>query len=410
MNTKPSFAQLRRDIPLLNTPFKGSPLVYFDNAATTQKPKAVIDAISTFYAYENAPVGRSIYTLAEQATSRYEAARETVAQFLGAYDATEIVFTAGATAASNMIATAWARTQLDSGDQIVISALEHHSNLIIWQQLAFSCDAELVIIPVDTYGILDMTFAQRCITKDTKIVSVSHVSNSIGTCIPVAQLATWAHAVGARLIVDACQSVPHGGVNVQDLGCDMLFFSAHKIMGPTGIGVAYIRKELHEQLSPYQFGGGMVYSADYYEATWRDMPYRLEAGTPPVAEAIGLAAALDYFTTYLNPQEIHSHEAALTAQLIQGLQRIPGIHILGPIEQQTEQRHIVSFVCEKFHAHDVAAYLNSYNICVRAGNHCAQPLADALEIPASVRVSFYWYNTHDEVTFFLAVLTKLMRT
>lgn len=407
MKPSNSFAQLRTQIPLLNKLFNGAPLIYFDNAATTHKPQSVIDAISRFYAQDYASIGRGVYTLAEQATSQFESARQTVARFLGAYPS-EIVFTSGATDSINMIAYAWARTQIQAGDTIVVSALEHHANLIVWQQIANACAAHVRIIPITASGTLDMHQAATLITARTKLVAICHVSNTLGTQVPVKQIADMAHRVGARLLVDASQSVPHGGVNVQELDCDMLVFSGHKIMGPTGIGVAYIRRQLHEQLQPYQFGGGMVHNVAYQAATWREMPHRLQAGTPPIAQAIGLAAALDYFTTNLDPAMVHAHEAALTTQLIHGLQRIPGIRILGPVDHLCERGHLVSFVCDGIHAHDVAAYLNAYNICVRAGHHCAQPLAQSLGIVASVRVSFYWYNTHDEVAQLLTVLTQLM--
>lgn len=400
-------AALRKDIPLLNTDFGGKPVVYFDNAATTHKPQPVIDRISQFYAHEYASIGRGIYTLAEQATAAYESARGTVARFIGAQQ-DEIIFTHGATESINMIAQAWARAHVGPEDQIVVSALEHHSNLLVWQQLATQCGAHLVIIPILPDGTLDMQQAQAVITRRTKLVAVCHVSNMLGTQVDVKQLADMAHSVGARILVDASQSVPHGGVNVHELDCDMLVFSGHKIMGPTGIGIAYIRRQLHKQFQPYQFGGGMVYDADYHTARWREMPYRLEAGTPPIAQALGLATALDYFTSHLDAQAVQTHEASLTAQLIEGLQRMPQIRILGPIDQLRTRGQLVSFVCQDIHAHDIAAYLNSYNICVRAGHHCAQPLAQSLGVVASVRVSFYWYNTHEEVTFFLQVLTQLL--
>lgn len=406
--TLASFELLRKDMPLLNTRFNGKPIIYFDNAATTHKPQAVIDRISQFYAHEYASIGRGIYALAEQATAAYESARQTVAHFIGA-QTDEIIFTHGATESINMIAQAWARDHVGPGDQIVVSALEHHSNLLVWQQLAAQCGAQLVIIPIFDDGTLDMQQAQNLITTGrTKLVAICHMSNMLGTHVDVKQLAAMAHSVGAHILVDACQSVPHGGVNVQELDCDMLVFSGHKIMGPTGIGVAYIRRQMHLQFKPYQFGGGMVYDADYHAATWREMPYQLEAGTPPIAQALGLAAALDYFTSHLDSHVAQEHTAALTAQLIDGLQRLPQIRILGSLDQLRTRGHLVSFVCQDIHAHDVAAYLNSYNICVRAGHHCAQPLAQSLGVAASVRVSFYWYNTHEEVNLFLHVLAQLL--
>lgn len=398
---------LRNDIPLLSTLVDGKQIIYFDNAATTHKPQQVIDAITHFYAHEYATVGRGLYTLAERATTRYEQARATVARFLGARDAKEIVFTHGATDGINMVAAAWARTHITAGDTIVVTELEHHSNLLVWQRLVAQRGAKLVILPVRRDGRLAMDKAATLIDEHTKLVAVSHVSNTLGTSVDVVHLADMAHAVGARILVDASQSVPHGGVNVQELKCDMLVFSGHKIMGPTGVGVLYLRHELHEQCGPYQVGGGMVYDAEYHQATWRDLPHRLEAGTPPIAQVIGLAAALDYVTAHLDVSCVHAHEAALTAHAIDGLLTLPGIRILGPIEQLRERGSMFSFVCDGVHAHDVAAYLNTFNICVRAGHHCAQPLAQRLGIVSSIRVSFYWYNTHAEVDIFIAAMQQL---
>lgn len=399
--------RLRATIPMLQTTVDGKPLVYVDNAATTHKPQQVIDAISTFYAHEYASVGRGLYTIAERATERYEQARATIARFLNARDASEIVFTHGTTDSINMLATAWARTHISAGDRIVITALEHHSNLLVWQRCAALRGAELVVIPLRRDGRLAMDQAATLINERTKLVAVCHVSNALGTVVDVQELASMARVVGAKIVVDGSQSVPHGGVDVQALACDMLVFSGHKIMGPTGVGVLYARKEMHDQLLPYQFGGGMVYEATYQTAVWRDMPYRLEAGTPPIAQAIGLAAAIDFFTTHLQPAAIHAHEAALCARLIDGLMALRNVRILGPVEQLRTKSHLVSFVVDGIHAHDVAAYLNTHAICVRAGHHCAQPLAQSLGITASVRVSFYWYNTTDEVDRIVSALASL---
>jgi len=410
MNTIPPFdaQRLRADFPLLRMRVDGNPLIYVDNAATTQKPQAVINAVQDFYTHHNAPIGRGLYPLAEQATALYEKARATVANFLGARDASEIVFTHGATESINMVAGAWARTHVGIGDRIVVSALEHHSNVLVWQRFAASRGAEFVIIPLRRDGRLAMDQAASLINATTKLVAVCHVSNALGTRVDVKHLADMAHMVGARILVDGAQSVPHGGVDVQQLGCDMLAFSGHKIMGPTGIGVLYVRRELHDQFLPYHVGGGMVYEADYETATWRDMPYRLEAGSPPAEQAIGLAAALDYFTNNIDPQRLQEHEAALCAQFIDGIATLPGIRILGPVGQLRVAGHLVSFVVDGVHAHDVAAYMGTYGICVRAGHHCAQPLAKQMEITASVRVSFYAYNTREDVERCIDVIRQML--
>lgn len=407
MKKRDAFKSLRKDFPILQE--TGAPFIYFDNAATTHKPLQVIEAITNFYAHQNASVGRGLYPLAEQATTLYEKARTTCANFLHVQHASEIVITHGATDAFNMVEAAWARTHVAAGQTIVITALEHHSNLLVWQRCAQQTKAELVVIPTDTQGNLPQDL-DTYITEHTALVAVCHVSNTLGNRIDVRQLAQKAHAVGARILVDATQSVPHGGVNVQELECDMLIFSGHKIMGPTGIGILYIRRDMHDQLVPYQLGGGMVYSVDYKHVSWREMPYLLEAGTPPIAQAIGLTAALEYITHYVDPEQVKEHEAALTSYAIDQLAQLPGIRLLGPLAELKQQGHLISFVCEKIHAHDVAAYLGTQGICVRAGNHCAQPVSQIVDAAAFVRVSFYWYNTMQEIDTFVSVLKALLES
>ncbi len=398
---------MRSNFPILHTRMSGKPLIYLDNAATTHKPQVVIDAITAFYTNHNASVHRGIYPLAENATQLYEQARATVAHFIGAQPH-EIVFTRGTTESINMVAPVWAAPMLNAGDEIVLTELEHHANLVVWQQLAKKKRLILRYIPVTQDGLLDMDSCASLITAKTKLVAVTHVSNALGTHVDVAQISNLAHAVGAKVLVDAAQSIAHQKVDVQALGADFLAFSGHKMLGPTGIGVLYINHELHKDLVPYQYGGGMVYSVDYQDASWRTMPHMLEAGTPDSAAVVGLAAAIDYITQHINFDALRAHEASLCTQLIEGLAAIAGITILGPQEQLKKQGHMVSFTVQGYHAHDVAAYLAKEGICVRAGHHCAQPLAVRMGVESSVRASFYGYNTPDEVDRLVEALKKLV--
>lgn len=398
--------KLRADFPIFQTKNREKPLIYFDNAATVQKPQPVLDAVIDFYAYHNANIHRGVYALTEDATMRYEQARATVANFIGAHPH-EIVFTRSTTESINLVAATWAEQSVQADDEIVITELEHHSNLLPWQRLAQKKGAKLVYIPVTTDGILDLTNLDQMITDKTKLVSVSQVSNALGTHNDIQFLIDAAHAVGAKILIDAAQSVPHQAINVHALNCDFLAFSGHKIMAPTGIGVLYIAQKLHDQFPPYQLGGGMVYEADFYSASWLPVPQRLEAGTPAIGEALGLEAALNYCSKNIDFDELKGHEAALCTALIGGLVALKGVTIHGPIEQLKNQGHLVSFSVPGVHPHDVAAYLDKEGICVRAGHHCAQPLAKRLGIDSSVRVSFYAYNELYEVQSLLDALSRL---
>ncbi len=394
---------LKKDFPIFSHHKK---LIYFDNAATTQKPQQVIDTISDFYAYHNAPVNRGMYQLAEEATQLYEDSRATVAQFIGA-KSEEIVFTSGATESINFIASTWGEKHITAGDEIVITELEHHSNLLPWQQLALKKGASLKYIPVTREGMLDLSNLDRIITKKTKIVSFLDVSNAIGTHVDVSALVTAARSVGAKILIDACQSVPHQKISVQKYDCDFLAFSGHKLLGPTGIGVLYIKKDIQPEVPPYQFGGGMVFDVGQTQSRWLEPPQCYEAGTPPVAQAIGLASAIRYLTEQVDFVELKKHEAALCKRLIEGLQAIPDIRILGPIEQLKKEGHLVSFTHKKHHFHDVGAFLDQHGICVRTGHYCAQPLARKLGIDGSIRASFYLYNSPEGVDRLLEVLESL---
>jgi cysteine desulfurase / selenocysteine lyase len=394
------------DFPIFKRSINGKPLIYLDNASTTQKPHAVLAAIHNFYTQHYANIHRGIYTLAEEATTLYENVRISVATFLHARDPQEIVFTHGTTESINLIATAWAAAHLQEGDTIVVTAMEHHANLLPWQHLAQHYKCILNYIPVQPDGTLDLEQLDALLTPRTKLVSVTHVSHVLGTRNDIFRIIKQAHAAGARVLIDAAQSAPHLSINVQELDVDFLVFSGHKLLGPTGVGVLYIRQELHDHMQPYQRGGGMVFDANYTGARFLPVPYRLEAGTPPSAAVIGLGAALDY-VRHVDVNQLQDHEATLCNQLIEGLTAIPGIQVLGPQEQLRRQGSIVSFTVNGMHAHDVAAYLDSYGICVRAGHHCAQPFIRSLGIDACVRVSFYGYNTHEEVHYLLEALRSL---
>lgn len=398
--------QIKKDFPILKRKIDHHPLIYFDNAATSQKPQQVIDVVTHFYESQNSNIARAVYSFGEQATTLYEQARAKVAEFINA-EPDEIVFTKGATQSLNGVATGWALEHLKAGDEILLTQMEHHANLLPWQQVAKKTGAVLKFIPLLPDGTLDMTSLDQLISKKTKLVSCVHVSNVLGTCNDVETIIKKAHAVGALVLIDAAQSIAHQKIDVKKMGCDFLAFSGHKMLAPTGIGVLYIQKKLHEKMQPFEFGGGMVYEVDFTHASWTQAPQKFEAGTPPIAQAIGLGAAIDYIQNNIDFSKLKAHEATLCKAMIEGLQKHPKIRILGPIEQLKTHGHLVSFVVENMHAHDVAMHLSNYGICVRAGHHCAHPLAQVLKIQASVRASFYAYNTLEEVEKFLEVITLL---
>jgi cysteine desulfurase/selenocysteine lyase len=399
----------RADFPILKEKINGELISYLDNASTSQKPNEVLRTITDFYATKNANISRGIHLLGEQATALYEATRVKVAQFIGAQDASEIVFTSGTTEGINFVANTWAYEHIYPGDEIIVTELEHHANLLPWQRLAKQKGAVLRAIPITQNGMLDMEQAQRLITKKTKIVAVTQCSNAIGTQVDVGTIIKYARAVGAKVLIDAAQSVAHRKINVHNLDCDFLVFSGHKMLGPTGVGVLYIKKSLHDETPPYQLGGGIVREATIQDATFVKAPQKFEAGTPPIAQVIGLGAAIDYLNTAIDFNELHRYEAELCARTIDGLSVIPGVKILGPLEQLKKEGHLVSFTIKNIHPHDVAEYLSQKGICVRAGNHCAQPLFHQLEAHSSVRASYYFYNTLEDVDRLITAVDELVR-
>lgn len=400
---------LRKDFPFLSLKSQ----IYFDNAATSQKPQSVIDAISQYYKYENAPVHRGIYSLAEQATILYEQSRATIAEFIGA-ESNEIVFTKGTTEGINFIASTWASSTLREGDEIILTELEHHSNILPWVRLAQQNKLKIKYIEINQDGTLDYESYLKILNKRTKLVAFTHESNALGTKVDAEFIIKHARNFGSKVLVDAAQTIGHGLVDIKKLQPDFLVFSGHKMLGPTGIGVLYISKYMQEFVEPYQLGGGMVFELGCdieslrLMPTWLKAPHKYEAGTPPIAQAIGLAAAVQYLKEKIDFEQLRDFEAELCARLINGLLKMPRVRILGPIEDLRQKGHIVSFVVDNIHAHDIAAYLDTKNISVRAGNHCAQLLFKKLKIDSSVRVSFYLYNTIEEVDQLLLALHELL--
>jgi cysteine desulfurase/selenocysteine lyase len=394
--------ELRKLFPILNQEVNGHPLVYLDSAATSQKPTAVLDAVDNYYRLNNANVHRGVHTLGSRATDAYEGAREKVAQFLGARSTEEIVFTRGTTTAINLVASSYARAVCQEGDEIVLTPLEHHSNLIPWQQVAKATGAVLKYIPLQPDGSLLLADVEATITDRTKIVAITYVSNVMAVINPVKEIAAIAHRHGARILVDGAQSTPHMKVDVRDLDCDFYAFSGHKMCAPTGIGCLYGRKELLENMEPIEFGGEMIDHVGLYESTWKELPWRFEGGTPIIAGAVGLAAAIDFLTD-IGLDEIERHERELALYAMDRLAEIEGLAIYGP---RKERCGLVTFNLGDIHPHDVATVLDSQGIAVRAGHHCCQPLMRWLEVTATTRASFYLYNTFEDADRLVAGLRK----
>ena len=387
--------EIRHDFPTLDQMVNQAPLAYLDNAATSQRPAPVLKAVEDFYFHDNANVHRGVHTLAQRVTDRYEQARETVRQFLGAESPTEIIFTKGCTEALNLVASSYGMSQIQAGDEIVISIQEHHSNLIPWQQLAIQKGAILKYIDLTDEGEIDLTDAQEKITDQTKLVAINHASNVMGTITPLKTLVELAHQKGAVVVADGAQAVLHESVNVRDLDVDFYAFSGHKMLAPMGIGVLYGKASLLEKMPPYQYGGEMISRVQRQESSWAQAPYKFEAGTQNVAGAIGLAAAIDYLNN-LGWEWIQQQESELIQYATQELTKVAGLKLYGPKEAQ-RRSGVFSFNLGQIHPHDVATALDMAGVAVRAGHHCAQPLMEYLGVPATVRASFAFYNTKAEV-------------
>lgn len=385
--------ELKAQFPILGQEINGYPLVYLDNAATTQKPLAVINAVKRYYEWDNANVHRGVHTLGSRATDAYEGAREKVARFLNAGSSRQIIFTRGTTTALNLVASGYARQTLIEGDEIVITPMEHHSNLIPWQQAAKATGASLKYIPLQPDGTIRLEDVQATVTDRTKIVSLTYVSNVLGTINPIADIARIAHDKGAIIVVDGAQSTPHLKVDVKALDVDFYAFSGHKMCGPTGIGALYGKTQLLERMEPIEFGGEMIDFVDLYESTWKELPWKFEGGTPMIAGAVGLGAAID-FLEQVGLHNVDAHEKKLTGYAIDRLSAIEGLTIYGPRE---ERAGLVTFNLGDVHPHDVATVLDTKGVAVRAGHHCCQPLMRWLNVTATARASFYLYNTEQDV-------------
>lgn len=386
--------KIRQDFPILFQEVNDEPLVYLDNAATTQKPKAVLDALKDYYEHENANVHRGVHTLAERATHSYEAAREKVRSFINASETAEVLFTRGTTTSLNWVARSFGEQFIHEGDEILISYMEHHSNVIPWQQLAKKTGASLKYIELTEEGFLDMEKAKELINSNTKIVSIAHVSNVLGVINPVEELAQMIHEQGGILAVDGAQSTPHMAIDVQQIDCDFFAFSGHKMCGPTGIGVLYGKRKWLEQMEPVEFGGEMIDFVELYDSTWKELPWKFEAGTPNIAGAIALGHAIDYLEA-IGMENIHHYEKELVAYVLPKLQQIEGLKIYGP-QDPAKRTGVIAFNLDGLHPHDVATALDMEGVAVRAGHHCAQPLLKYLQVAATARASFYFYNTKQD--------------
>ncbi len=401
---------LRFDFPALDQHVGGKPLVYLDNGATTQKPRSVIDALARFYERNNSNVHRGLHALSMRATDGFEAARARAAKFINAADSAEIVFTRGTTESVNLVAQSWGSANLRPGDIVLITEMEHHSNLVPWQQITRQTGATLKYVPVagaDAEHGLDLDALEKLLTPQVKLFAFTHLSNTLGILNDAARLCAKARAVGALTLIDAAQSIGHEPIDVQAIGCDFLAYSGHKMAGPTGIGVLYGKRALLDDMPPYQTGGGMISTVDWFESKWKPAPERFEAGTPNVADAIALHAAFDYLDGIGRPA-ISDHDHALAAQACTALSELPGIRILGP-KTGKPRAGLVSFAFAAAHAHDIVTFADQDGIALRGGHHCNQPLMKKLGLPSTTRASFYVYNTPEEIAVLAASLRKILK-
>lgn len=405
MAEKLNIDQIRADFPVLHQQVNKAPLVYFDNAATTQKPKTVMDALTAYYEQDNANIHRGIHTLAERATTAYELTRKKLAAFLNAPSTDQIIFTSGTTAGINLVAQTFGRANVGKGDQIIVSNLEHHSNIVPWQLISEEKGAEIKVIPVSDEGVLDIVALKGLLNPKVKLVAVNHVSNAIGTINPIAEIISLAHAVGAKVLIDGAQSVAHLSVDVQALDLDFFVFSAHKLFGPTGVGVLYGKRELLEAMPPYQGGGEMIKEVSFSGTTYNELPYKFEAGTPNIADVIAFGAALDYVQA-IPSEALAAQEEALLAYATEKLQSIPGLKIVGTAPEKIA---VISFVVEGVHPQDIGVLLDKFGIAIRTGHHCAQPLMQRYDLVGTCRASFSFYNTVEEIDRFVLCLEKTLQ-
>lgn len=394
--------EVRSEFPVLSRRIHDLPLVYLDNAATTQKPLTVLDRIDAYYRTENANVHRGVHTLSQEATEAYESVRPTMQAFLGAGSAREIVFTKGTTDAVNVVAGSLSRSYFKPGDEILLTGMEHHSNIVPWQLAAEATGAVIRVVPVDDRGQLDLAAYQALLGPRTRLVAIVHVSNSLGTINPIQQMIADAHGMGVPVLVDGAQAVAHGPVNVQELDCDFYCMSAHKVFGPTGTGVLYGKEEWLERLPPYQGGGDMISAVSFERTTYNEIPHKFEAGTPNIAGVIGMGAAIDYLSDF-DINEIQQHEDQLVSHASGALEALGGVRLIGTADRKTA---VVSFLLEGLHPYDVATVIDRFGVAVRSGHHCTQPLMDQYRIPGTLRASFALYNTLDEVDRLVDAVTR----
>ena len=406
MNKTVDWSALRKDFPILDQQVHGKPLIYFDNAATSQKPRAVINALVHYYEHDNANVHRGIHELSNRATAGYEAARTRAAKFINARSAEEIIFTRGTTEGINLVASAWGAKNLKANDIILLTEMEHHSNLVPWQLLAQRTGAKVAYVPVTgDEGLLDLARLDSLLTKQVKLFAMVHISNSLGTVNPVADLCARARKLGVTSLVDAAQSAGHCPVDVQAIGCDFLAFSGHKICGPTGIGILWGRQELLDAMPPYQGGGEMILSVEYQKTEFKKAPHRFEAGTPDISGPIGLHVAMDYLDD-IGRENIWKHDQELAAYAYGKLAALKTIRLFGP---KTGRAGLVSFLIKDIHAHDVVTLADQAGVALRGGHHCTQPLMHRLGVESTARASFYFYNTPDEVDRFVEVIREIQK-
>jgi len=398
-------ATVRRDFPILDQKINGKPLVYLDNAASSQRPRAVIDAISHYYEHDHANVHRGVHALSQRATDAYEGAREVVRRFINARDTKEVIYTRGTTEGVNLVAQSFLRPRLKAGDEILISALEHHANIVPWQLLCEQTGAVLKVIPIDERGVIDFAAFESLIGPKTKLLALAHVSNALGTIVPVDEYISVAKQHGVPVLLDGAQAVPHSSVDVQALDCDFYCFSGHKMLGPTGIGILYGKQSLLEAMPPWQGGGDMILSVTFEKTTFNQLPWKFEAGTPHIAGAIGLGAAIRYLEA-IGMERIGAYEGELLDYATQRLTKIPGLRIIGTAP---EKAAVASFVLEGIHPHDIGTIVDTEGVAIRTGHHCAMPVMDFFKIPATARASFSFYNTFEEVDRLVAALEHTRR-
>jgi cysteine desulfurase/selenocysteine lyase len=396
---------VRSDFPLLKVRVHGKPLVYLDNGATSQKPQVVIDTLNRYYTAENSNIHRGVHLLSERATAAYEAAREKLRRFVNAASLQEIIFVRGTTEAINLVTQSYGRTFLQEGDEVIISAMEHHSNIVPWQIVCGQVGARLRVIPINHDGELVVDEYRRLLNEKTKFVAVTHVSNALGTIIPVKEIVKLAHNRGVPVLLDGAQAVPHLKVDVQEIGCDFYAFSGHKLFGPTGVGVLYGRSELLEAMPPYQGGGDMISLVTFEKTHYNVLPYKFEAGTPNIAAGIGLGAAIDYLDG-LNWDQVAEHERDLLAYGTEALLSIPGLRIIGTAK---EKAGVISFVFDHVHAHDLGTILDQEGVAVRAGHHCAMPVMQRFGVPATTRASLAFYNTREEIDVLVKAIYRALK-